>query len=51
MAKVADLAAAREEAMRLGHETSEPEAGLHELRCTVAGPGRTPVVLYSSVRQ
>lgn len=47
MAKVADLAAARAEALRLGYAAGEPEAGPHELRCTLEGPGGTPVVLYS----
>ena len=47
MVKVADVAAARDQAVRLGLETTPLQDGPHETRCTVTAAGGWPVVLYS----
>jgi hypothetical protein len=47
MLKVADLAAAREQATGLGLRVGEPQEGPHEVRCLVEGADGVAVVLYA----
>ena len=47
MIKVADLAAARADALAAGLPVSESSIGGHEIRCVVTAPGGWPVVLYA----
>ena len=47
MIKVADLTAARADALAAGLAVSEPQTGPHEVRCVVTAPGGWPVVLYA----
>ena len=47
MIKVADVAAAREQAASLGLAVSDLQQGPHETRCLITGPGGWPVVVYA----
>jgi hypothetical protein len=49
MVKVPDVPGARADALRRGRDAGELESGPHEVRCTVEGPGGTPVVLYAPI--
>ena len=47
MIKVADVAAAREQAASLGLAVGDLQQGPHETRCLITGPGGWPVVVYA----
>jgi len=46
--RVTDLAAARADAAGLGLHVGAIQAGPHEDRCVVTGPGAWPVILYAT---
>jgi hypothetical protein len=51
MIKVNDVAQARLLAIARGMSVGEVQTGLHELHCTVAGPGGWPIVFYAPLKE